>query len=89
MNFGDPVVRRPGLAPRITALRRELGISQRVAAMRAGVSDSVWRSLECYERASTRTIEGAAKAFGLTVEQLTDPTKLSFPAEDPAFKVRR
>lgn len=61
----------PGLAERAKTLRLERGLSQQVAATRAGMSMNRLRDLERYGLATVETVALLARALGVDVDVLT------------------
>ncbi|MGV9347258.1 helix-turn-helix domain-containing protein [Streptomyces spiralis] len=65
----------PGpLGPRLQSFRRRAGLSQEVAASRAGISTRALRDIERgrVRRPQSRTLQRLAQALGLTGGELTD-----------------
>src|SRR5690349_7647242 len=75
---GLPRVGHPGepgpLGPRLQSFRRRAGLSQEVAASRAGISTRALRDIERgrVRRPQSRTLQRLAQALGLTGGELTD-----------------
>lgn len=61
----------PGLAERAKSKRLELGLSQQVAATRAGMSMNRLRDLERHGLATMDTVARLARALGVDVDTLT------------------
>jgi transcriptional regulator with XRE-family HTH domain len=60
----------PGLAERLTSLRRACGLSQQVLATRAGISIPRLRDAERFSAATTETLNLLARALGTDVDVL-------------------
>ncbi|MGV3625832.1 MAG: helix-turn-helix domain-containing protein [Archangium sp.] len=60
-----------GLAQRARSRRLELGLSQQVAATRAGMSMNRLRDLELHGLATLSTITKLSSALGVSVDELT------------------
>ncbi len=58
------------LAAALRAARARAGITQMVAAVRAGITLHALRRAEMYGAASTRTLAGLARAYGVTIDEL-------------------
>ena len=61
----------PGLADRLMALRRSVGLSQQVLATRAGISIPRLRDAELHGLATTETLTLLARTLGVSVDTLT------------------
>lgn len=71
MNQRPPKRNHPGLAERAKTKRLELGLSQQVAATRAGMSMNRLRDLERYGLATIDTVTKLARALSVDVDYLT------------------
>ncbi|MEN9800542.1 MAG: hypothetical protein RL653_4239 [Pseudomonadota bacterium] len=61
----------PGLAERARSKRLELGLSQQVAATRAGMSMNRLRDLETHGLATIDSVTRLARVLGIEVDALT------------------
>lgn len=71
MNQRPPKRSFPGLAERAKSMRLGFGISQQVAATRAGMSMNRLRDLERYGLATIDTLTKLARVLGVDVDALT------------------
>ena len=71
MNQRPPKRSFAGLAERAKSKRLQLGLSQQVAATRAGMSMNRLRDLERYGLATIDTVTKLARALGVSIDVLT------------------
>lgn len=60
----------PGLGARLIALRKSRGLSQQVLATKAGISIPRLRDAECFNAATTETLNLLAQALATDVDTL-------------------
>lgn len=72
-----------GLADRIIKLRASVGLSQQFFATRAGISIPRLREAERYGAATTDTLNRIAKAFCVSVDDLTGRLLHAAPTAAP------
>jgi transcriptional regulator with XRE-family HTH domain len=71
MNPKPPKRSFPGLAERAKTARLERGLSQQIAATRAGMSMNRLRDLERYGLATVTTVTKLARMLGVSIDDLT------------------
>lgn len=71
MHLRHPKRTIPGLAERARSMRLEQGLSQQVAATRAGISTNRLRDLESHSLATIDTVMRIARVLGVDVDTLT------------------
>jgi len=81
MNNLPPKRRIPGLAERARSKRLEMGLSQQVAATRAGMSMNRLRDLERYGLTTRTTLAKLAPVLGMTVDELVGRVRADAPVE--------
>lgn len=72
--WGGPAGEPGPFGPRLQSFRRRAGLSQEVAALRAGISTRALRDIERgrVQRPQSRTLQRLAEALGLTGGELSD-----------------